>query len=129
MAHLTNSQVGTYWSRQLAPADLLWFDSHVAECPQCREALMAAAPPANFLSDAMHLEYEQIEDYVKGTGPADARTVLEEHVAHCEACRAEVEDLSGFRAEYRPLEPAQRTAGERWFGLRSPWLPWRSSGH
>jgi len=130
MAHLTNDQVDAYWSRRLAPADLLSLDGHIGECQRCRETLMAAAPPASWPTAeelAGHLEYPRIEEYVKGTASAEARAGVEGHIAQCAICRAEVEDLRRFRAEYgRHREPARRDAGERPFGIRSRW--WLAAG-
>ena len=35
--HFTETQFAEYWSQGLSGADLLAFDTHLAECPACRE--------------------------------------------------------------------------------------------
>jgi len=115
--HLTTIQVDAYWARRLEPADLLSLGRHIAACQPCRDALLAAAPPA-VLPDlgesasqdgsrtAGHLEYQQIRSYIEADGPAGAASI-EDHLAICPACRADVEDLRRFRSEY-----SQRHAGQ-----------------
>ena len=115
----------------MAAADLMAVDRHVAECPGCQEVLMAAAPAASFdLEPASggHLEYEEIEEYANGLGAAGTRAAVDAHLAQCERCRAEVEDVSGFvleRQSRKEREPRTRGAGR---SAIAPWWRWAAAG-
>ncbi len=96
--HLDNEHFKGYQFRTLAPAELLAADAHIAECERCRNRLLAATVPdlpglrAQFTE---HLDYDQIVECSEGRGSE----ALEQHLAECQLCRAEVKDLMDFRGE------------------------------
>jgi len=124
--HLTAHQVAAYWSGRLAADDLLALDRHIADCAGCRDALLSAAPDSAAF-DALesgpildpaagHLDDSQIGQYIEGAVPPGSRAALDEHLAGCASCRAEVNDLRQFRAASRaPAAPVKKPP--RLFGL------------
>jgi hypothetical protein len=130
VTHLTNSDVEAYWGQRLAAADLMAVDRHVAECPGCQEVLMAAAPAASFdvePASGGHLEYEEIEEYASGPG-AGKHAAADAHLAQCERCRAEVEDLRRFVLERRSRnQPEPRTRGANRSAI-AQWWRWAAVG-
>ena len=100
--HLTDEQFARFRNRTLEPAELLDVDQHLAVCGVCSERLwreMAAPGQVSALRDLLseHLEYAQI--VVSAEGKADA--AVEQHLAGCAMCRADVEDLRAFQAELK----------------------------
>lgn len=114
----------------MAAADLMAVDRHVAECPGCQEVLMAAAPAASFdvePASGGHLEYEEIEEYASGPG-AGKHAAADAHLAQCERCRAEVEDLRRFVLERRSRnQPEPRTRGANRSAI-AQWWRWAAVG-
>jgi len=117
--HLTDELFAQYHSRTLAPAELLAVDAHVALCTPCRDRLyweaQAGAQLRRLKADfAGHLEYDQIADCANGSFPHD----VAQHLKECDMCRAEVDDLTQFRAELKSIPRAP---------IRMPvrGIPWR----
>lgn len=117
--HLTDEQFAQYHSRTLAPVELLEVDGHIALCAACRNRLYREGQTGTELRRlkadfAGHLEYDQIADCANGTFPPE----VAQHLEECDMCRAEVDDLTQFRAELKsaPRAPIQMPA-------RS--IPWR----
>ena len=99
-AHLTSEQIVAYRAKRLAPADLLELDRHLAECNTCRVNLYENVHADTGLRDlrrelAQHLAYEEVVAAAEGSADVSAQ----EHLNECAMCRAEVADLSRFRAE------------------------------
>jgi hypothetical protein len=117
--HLTDEQFAQYQSRTLAPAELLAVDAHIALCSPCRDRLyregQAGTQLRRLKADfAGHLEYDQIADCANGSFPPD----VAQHLKECDMCRAEVDDLTEFRAE---LKSAPRASIQ--MPVRG--IPWR----
>lgn len=87
--HPTAGQLESYRRRTAAPADLLEVDAHIASCDRCFAAVRADA----------HLTFEQLSAYVTRGGE---RALVERHIALCEPCRGEVNDLLRLRDAMRP---------------------------
>src|SRR5580704_4729675 len=100
--HLTEEQFAHYHSRTLAPAELLELDGHIALCGACRDRLYLEESAGKQLRRlkadlAGHLEYGQIADCADGSFPPE----VAQHLEECDMCRAEVDDLTQFRAELK----------------------------
>jgi len=117
--HLTDEQFAQYHSRTLAPVELLEIDEHIALCAACRDRLyregQAGTQLRRLKADfAGHLGYDQIADCANGTFPPE----VAQHLEECDMCRAEVDDLTQFRAE---LKSAQRAPIQ----MPARRIPWR----
>jgi hypothetical protein len=117
--HLTEEQFAQYRSRTLAAVELLELDEHIARCGMCRDRLYRQEQTNTRLQRLKsdldgHLEYSQIAACAHGSFPPE----VAQHLKECEMCRAEVDDLSRFRAE---IESAPRAP------IRMPArsIPWR----
>ena len=99
-AHLTEEQFTGYQLRTLAPADLHSADTHLAGCSACREHLLRAAHGTGLIGElraqlSEHLDYDDVVACAEGTAPA----AIQQHLAECDLCRADVDDLRQFRSE------------------------------
>src|SRR4051812_19970293 len=102
--HLTEEQFAGYRSRTLAAVDLLQVDEHLSGCSNCRDRLADAAGAVSAIRDLQarllrHLEYDEVVAAAEGNPGAEAVR----HLAGCELCRAEVDDLRGFRRELKTV--------------------------
>ena len=104
--HLNEDELGRLRRRELPAGETADALRHIASCDACaaraREASAAeiarvravlaaeSEPPA-------HLSFEEVAAFVEGTASAEAAA----HVASCEVCRAEAEDLAPLRAGRR----------------------------
>jgi hypothetical protein len=98
--HLTEEQFAQYRERRLRPDELLALEAHLAECTECREQtyrIQGATVQLRSLRAGLaeHLNYDGIVACAEGQAPAE----FEQHLAECESCRAEVDDLRQFRSE------------------------------
>src|SRR5437588_12880908 len=105
-AHLTSDQLQRYQDRSLAPAELLAVDRHIAKCSECRGVLSKRSGAEAQLSGlrtrfSEHLSYDQVVACAHAQGGQDVHgeTTSRDHLEECAQCRAEVEDLRGFRVE------------------------------
>src|SRR5512146_3254577 len=99
-AHLTDEQFARYRNRTLPPAELLAVDEHLSECPECRGRAYAEHNASNSIRAlrtelSEHLDYAGVARCSEGSATPEQRA----HLAECETCRAEVQDLSRFRTE------------------------------
>ncbi|HEY1496793.1 MAG TPA: hypothetical protein VGF49_19695 [Candidatus Solibacter sp.] len=118
-AHLTEQQFSGFQHRTLEPADLLTVDRHLALCAECRDRLArktGAFPEVSALRTQLsdHLDYDQTVAAAHGA----ADSAIQQHLAECAMCRAEVEDLTQFRSE---LSAAPRNV----IAMPSPKPRWR----
>src|SRR5437660_1066071 len=102
-AHLTDEQVAGFVLRSLDAAELVVVDRHLEVCGECRERLERQMSAPGLLQElraqlSEHLEYEQVA--AASGGRKDPG--VQEHLAECAMCRAEVEDLRSFRSELKP---------------------------
>jgi hypothetical protein len=129
--HFTSAQIANWRRRNLAPAELLGADDHLAGCGECRRLVESAldndamglyAGLAEGAAVGQHLSFDQSADYVDGLLTGAERRMIEDHLASCARCAPLTTDLRAFRneiateleREYRP-----RVAAE---GAPSGWL-------
>jgi anti-sigma factor RsiW len=129
--HLSQQVIERYRERTLPPAELIAADDHFAACAACRELLLAGAPVAQIeaasallrrdLCESLtpeHLSYEQLAAYVDREADAVEREIVESHLAHCDSCTEQFEELRAFaaqlstypEAQYAPAAPPALTA-------------------
>jgi hypothetical protein len=87
--HPTAGQLDRYRRRTASPAELLEVDAHIASCDRCFAAVRADA----------HLTFDQMAAY---TTRGEGRVLVERHIALCEMCRGDVNDLLSLREVMRP---------------------------
>jgi len=103
--HLSGQDLDRYRDRQMSPEELLRSGDHLAQCAQCASqivdddrAVMSAKLVRAVLQDPIadetnHLAFEQISNYIDDLlSPAD-REIVDEHLASCEPCTEEVNEL------------------------------------
>lgn len=101
MNHLSNSQLRDFMMGRPAAAELLELDDHLACCPDCRVALerlsqagqRIAGLETQFTIPGAHLRFALLRELVHGAIPTEDQA---RHLAHCESCAAELEDLKQF---------------------------------
>jgi anti-sigma factor RsiW len=107
--HFSTKQVELYLKREMAPAELLAADDHLAACTACREKLVHARQPEALLTSIRgalkaearqapkHLAYEQLAAYVDDEMGEVEREIVDSHLAVCAVCKEEMRDLFAFR--------------------------------
>lgn len=107
--HLSKQICEEYLNGTLGRDQLLAADLHLGACAGCRERLeglidmdslvvsiseeIAVDPAYN-----EHLEYEQLEAYVDGSISEVSREIADVHIADCDLCRGQINDLSELKA-------------------------------
>jgi Putative zinc-finger len=129
--HLTLAQVTNWRRRNLAPAELLGADDHLAGCGECRRLVESAldndaiglyAGLAEGAAVGQHLSFDQSAAYVDGLLTGAERRMIEDHLASCARCAPLTTDLRAFRNEIAPeLEREYRPRGAT-EGASSSWL-------
>jgi anti-sigma factor RsiW len=133
--HLSGQQIESWRRKTVPPAELLAIDDHLAACEACRSLLLAPEPQAAFAGlraemraaareESEHLASELLAAYLDGELDEVDREIAESHLALCEPCTEELQELRAFKAlmstypaaEYRPA-PKPGLAG-RLRGLR-----------
>jgi Putative zinc-finger len=129
--HFTSAQIANWRQRNLAPAELLGADDHLAGCEKCRRLVESAldndamglyAGLAEGAAVGQHLSFDQSAAYVDGLLTGAERRMIEDHLASCARCAPLTTDLRAFRneiateleREYRPRGAAE--------GAPSGWL-------
>jgi hypothetical protein len=129
--HFTSAQIANWRRRNLAPAELLGADDHLAGCVECRRLVESAldndamglyAGLAEGAAVGQHLSFDQSAAYVDGLLTGAERRMIEDHLASCAQCAPLTNDLRAFRneiateleREYRPRGAAE--------GAPSGWL-------
>jgi len=109
--HITHDDLQRFRRGELPPAGVLAVTRHLGSCAACAAMAQAGSGPAGAESLRLalagtpaHVTAEELSDYVDGVA-ADG---IAEHIRLCSVCRAEAEDLAGFRA---------RRGSRGWFGL------------
>ncbi len=109
--HLSPAEIENYRRQNLAPAELLGVDDHLAECTECRRGVESAlnsdavglyAELAAEAAVGLHLTFEQSAAYVDGLLTGEDRRMIEDHLASCAECEPLVADLRAFRNEIAP---------------------------
>ncbi len=93
--HLSAEAIAGYRGRKLAPGRVAEAARHLDVCEDCRAAVLVAGDAAKvaeaFDGESAHLNFEELEALV------DAGAGSHPHLAGCEMCAGEVEDLKAFR--------------------------------
>lgn len=113
MAHIEERQVAAYWSGALDPQELLHLDEHIEACAACRSLLSDRGPnpiAAIPLDDSAHLSFEDLSGWAAGSLEHSRRLQLEAHLANCQSCQAELDDLRAFHRELL----SRRRASQWW---------------
>jgi putative zinc finger protein len=109
--HLSSAQVLNYHRLELAPAELLGADDHLAECLECRRLVESALVNdaiglytilAEGVTVAPHLNFDQSASHVDGLSTGEERRMIEDHLASCARCATLTADLRDFRNEIAP---------------------------
>ncbi len=108
--HLTREVIAPYLARTLDAAAIAALHGHVAGCAACARLLADSASRTAHAGPA-HLTEQELVDFVAGKATA-AWTA--EHIANCELCAAQAEDLRVF-AESDEAAPASFRG--RYWGL------------
>jgi hypothetical protein len=126
--HLSDQQRADYLAGQLAADLLLALDDHLANCGACRARLrgpMLRSTAFAALGSA-HLDFPAIEALVDGRLGETDRARYDSHLAICQSCAADVEDLREFRRGLAtvppPVEAHKPAVRKTWSGF---WRPWR----
>lgn len=103
LKHVTARQIEQYRDKAMPPDELLAFDSHLAQCAECRKQLAGNQDVSTLLhslgaaADAPeHLSYEQMAAYVDAKATDIDREIVEAHVELCARCAAELGDLAAL---------------------------------
>ena len=116
-AHLSSQEQSLLISRKLeqglAPRQLADVFAHLDECAACRMALGELRNRVMQLSDTIewkptHLEFEQLAGYVANKLDEVEREIADNHLATCDFCIHEVQELTVFQ---RDLAAASASAG------------------
>ena len=92
----------------LPPSEAAWMDAHAAECQSCRnqfERVCSRLPDLKY--DAGHTPVSLLEVFVSAPTkltPLERRLVTR-HIASCEVCRGDAEELAAARRVPRPIVP------------------------
>jgi Putative zinc-finger len=129
--HFTSAQIANWRRRNLAPAELLGADDHLAGCVECRRLVESAldndamglyAGLAEEAAVGQHLSFDQSAAYVDGLLTGAERRMIEDHLASCARCAPLTTDLRAFRNEIATkLEREYRPRGAV-EGAPSGWL-------
>ena len=107
--HLSRQIFEEYLNRTLGRDQLLAADLHLGECAGCREqferlidmdSLVISISEEIAVDPAYdeHLEYEQLEGYVDGSISEVSREIADVHIADCDLCRGQINDLRELKA-------------------------------
>jgi anti-sigma factor ChrR (cupin superfamily) len=110
-------------ARKLPPDDLLRVARHIGVCQSCRERIahaerigariesLRAELSWNAKSVEHHLDYEQLEAYVDDTLDAVGREIADNHLAVCQPCAREAQELESLREDLtRPRHASNAAA-------------------
>ena len=132
MEHLTQKQIEDFSQHRLGAAELLALGDHVAECEGCRlrvetgmngDAAFFAMHGETFGEEvSQHLTADQMAEYVDKHLSRESFQMVNDHLAGCEQCLLQVEDLRAFRneiapsldREYKPIPVPAAAAKESW---------------
>lgn len=108
---------------------------HVADCGSCRQRLQNAPETANALTSLneglasamtteVHLDFEEIEDYIEGRADPLTRDMIELHIQSCAACAEHIRELRAFRAMLTtyPQVPVAAAVPPTWIQQALAWM-------
>lgn len=136
MPHFTPQEIEAYHRRRLTPTGLVAVSNHAVECDSCRKQLVRTRPsPATVAASlteifgSEHLPYEMISGYVDGELDLSDRESVEAHLAICDHCRSQIDDLRAFKAEAAVPSNESAPAASLWerflilWNEPSRWIP------
>ncbi len=101
--HLTKETIDRFRRSRLPSDELLDVSDHMADCKTCAslagEDMLLQDQTTNFISAVRgreglpHLTYEQLEEYLDGRLPVAGIRAVDQHIATCGECDAEIEHL------------------------------------
>jgi anti-sigma factor RsiW len=100
--HLTPEELQEYRQKSLNPEQFLKTDRHLGECKICQKQLRAVTPAPALPSllencaDELHLEYEQMAEYLDARMNEAGRQMVEGHINICRRCDKELRRLHAF---------------------------------
>ncbi len=110
LRHLSAEEGDRYHRHVMSPAELLNADDHLAACEACRQRLSDQAQLQSAFSllragletianrRRRHLSYEQLAAYIDNESDDVSREIVENHLATCRRCAAEMRDILAFQA-------------------------------
>jgi len=131
LEHITEENFTFYKRRELAAAETLAVQKHVAACETCRERLAreTGATKAfsalrndfafgDFSAEQEHLPYEQLALFVDGKLDAVDCEIAESHFAVCAECTKDLTDIRSFQtiaaAPFLPKRSAEIQVKSYW---------------
>lgn len=119
LTHVTDAQIGAFRSRRLAPADLVTFTDHLADCAECRRRTAMQSDTASALAalDAAvgkgdeHLSEEDLQAFVDRRIPAERAADVSAHLSECVRCAEDVRDLQAFVDADAAVNTSRRQSG------------------
>jgi hypothetical protein len=101
--HLTDADIDRFRRHALSGGALIRFADHLDACEPCRVRAAGADDGLTRLPvDAalglpdVHVAEDEVHAYADGALDAGRRAEIDEHLAHCAACAAEIRDLEQF---------------------------------
>lgn len=116
--HLTEDQIQRLRMRTMPPEQIVELDQHLEECKDCLTKISPPRTPSFVVADlqsylkrataegASHLRTEQIIAYVDNTLTPVERLNFSTHLALCQRCSSEVDDLVDFKKQIE--EPSRK---------------------
>lgn len=111
--HLTDAEIDRFRRHALSGGALIRFADHLDACEPCRLRAAGAGDGRTRLPfDAalglpdVHVTENEVHLYADGALDVGRRAEIDEHLAHCAACAAEIRDLEQFAR-------SDRTSGQR----------------
>jgi len=113
--HLSREEIENYIARDLAPAEILRVDDHLAACGECM-LMIDRTPQIAAVRDALkdvendrHLSFETMSKFVDGEITDTEREIANVHMSECSGCSETVGELRNVRAALDTKEPALET--------------------
>ncbi|NQT19361.1 MAG: zf-HC2 domain-containing protein [Planctomycetes bacterium] len=92
-----DEQLSAYLDDELSPEERLQVESHLKQCADCRAEFKRLQRTAELTSESLRavrcISPEDKAAYIHGRMNASERSEVEEHLARCRNCSAEIEEL------------------------------------
>ena len=114
--HITTDELLRFRRADLPPERVAVVARHLGECAACAAAARGAAVRAGepeslrlaLSGSPQHLQPETLGAYVDGTLATAVRAEAADHLCVCAMCRAEADDLAGYRRRIEARKPLAR---------------------
>lgn len=111
--HLNDDRLRAFVTGSLTAAELLEADDHLAGCEACRARLAEHGGPAamgelvdGIRPPAVHLTDDDVLLFAQGRVPPEQAFALRRHLAECEICQRQIDELSAWTKSPRLRRPA-----------------------